>query len=92
DLIVIRAIDEEFAGRLIEEAKVIPFVANEDPQEDVAEVASEDPQEDIAEATEPGNELLPDADASEEVDVPIEENASEGEGVKETGNVEKSDE
>ncbi len=35
DLIVIRSIDEEFAERLIEEAKIIPFTAKEDAQKDV---------------------------------------------------------
>jgi N utilization substance protein A len=38
DLLVIRSISEEFAERLIEEAKKIPFVAKEIPKVDVAEV------------------------------------------------------
>ncbi|MGB3225980.1 MAG: transcription termination factor NusA [Desulforhopalus sp.] len=38
DLVVIRSINEEFAERLIEEAKKIPFVAKEKPKEDAVEV------------------------------------------------------
>jgi N utilization substance protein A len=38
DLLVIRSISEEFAERLIEEAKKIPFVAKEIPKVDVGEV------------------------------------------------------
>lgn len=39
DLIVIRSISEEFATKLIEQAKLIPFVAKENPQEDSAEAS-----------------------------------------------------
>jgi N utilization substance protein A len=38
DLLVIRSISEEFAERLIEEAKKIPFVAKEIPKVDVGEM------------------------------------------------------
>ncbi|NOR25008.1 MAG: transcription termination/antitermination protein NusA [Desulforhopalus sp.] len=79
DLIVIRAIDEEFAARLIEEAKVNPFVAKEEPQEEI-----------IAETNEPKIES-PDAVIGEE-DESVVGTVSEDEGTAETGAVEKSDE
>ena len=80
DLIVIRSIDEEFAGRMIEEAKIIPFEAKEDPREDEAETSESESE-------------TPDAGADEEDDVPVETaREGEGEGVKEMGTVDNSDE
>jgi N utilization substance protein A len=79
DLIVIRSIDEEFAKRLIEEAKTIPFVAKEEPKEDVAETSA------------PSNDSS-DTGAGEEDDVlPGTVSESEGEGT-ETGTIDSPEE
>jgi N utilization substance protein A len=79
DLLVIRSINEEFAERLIEEAKKIPFVAKEIPKVDVAE----------------GNELKTESPmvngAAEEDNTP-EETLRKEEGVSATNNVENPEE
>ncbi len=77
DLIVIRSIDEEFANRLIEEAKKIPFEAKEKPKED--RVETNEP------ATESADSVAKEKDAA-----PVEA-ASEGEMGK-TGVVDTPDE
>jgi transcription termination/antitermination protein NusA len=65
ELIVIRSIDEEFAARLIEEAKLIPFSAKEDISEETAEtndaqsespVVSDVVQDDVLQETVPEGE------------------------------------
>jgi N utilization substance protein A len=73
DLIVIRSIDEEFAKRLIEEAKTIPFVAKETQPQDIAEAAEEKDDMPVA-----GTEVV---DA-----VPV-ATMNEGEGAAEAENV-----
>jgi N utilization substance protein A len=78
DLMVIRAIDEEFAERLIEEAKIIPFVAKEGSQKD------------IVQTIEPENDA-PTAGAEQEGDV-LSITESKGEETEETGTVDKTDE
>jgi N utilization substance protein A len=57
DLVVIRSINEEFAERLIEEAKKIPFVAKEKPKEDVVEVNELKTESPIGGAVEEHNPL-----------------------------------
>jgi N utilization substance protein A len=78
DLIVIRSINEEFAARLIEQAKLIPFVAKENPQEDRTE------------ASEPENEALV-TDTGKENDAPA-GTMHEDEGAKDTGVIDNPDE
>ncbi len=77
DLIVIRSIDEEFARRLIEDAKINPFVAKENPLKDNAEISD------------PKIESSDDGAGDEEV-VPL-ETVHEDEGTKESGAVDNSD-
>jgi transcription termination/antitermination protein NusA len=78
DLTVIRAIDEDFASRLIEEAKTIPFVAKDAP---VAE---------SAESNENPSESLP-AGAAEDTHVSG-ENVPEDDGLEETESIDKTEE
>jgi N utilization substance protein A len=78
DLTVIRAIDEDFAVRLIEEAKTIPFVAKEVPEEDSSEAKNN------------SSEPVP-AGADEAQDA-LEENVVEGDGAKETEVLNKTQE
>jgi N utilization substance protein A len=78
DLIVIRSIDEEFAKRLIEEAKTIPFVAEEEPSQ-------EEPSQDVAEVTGEKGEAA--VAVAEEVNVVSAETIDEGEGAEETDSV-----
>jgi len=88
DLIVIRSIDEEFAKRLIEEAKTIPFVAEEasSPEEtSLEETSSEESSSDVAEVTEKKDEAA--VAAAEEVNVVSAEIIDEGEGAKESDSV-----
>ncbi len=77
DLIVIRSIDEDFAGRLIEEAKIIPFVAKESAQEEIAPTIEPDSDTQVAEVEREG-EVPP-------------TNDSEIEEAQETGTVDKTD-
>ena len=79
ELIVIRAIDEEFAERLIAEAKMIPFAVKEEMLEENQEIV------------EPGNDL-PTAVGDEDEAQPIADNPSEGEEAQETGSVDTIDE
>jgi N utilization substance protein A len=85
DLMVIRSIDEEFAKRLIEEAKIIPF----EPKEDVRQ-GIEDARQGIAEAGEQ-KDASPVVGAGEEDAVPV-ETIGEAEGAKETDIADKPDE
>jgi transcription termination/antitermination protein NusA len=78
DLIVIRSIDEEFASRLIEEAKTIPFEVKENPKEDLAEMS------------EPTKES-PDSGVVEKDVVPVEA-VREGERGKEAEAIDNPDE
>jgi hypothetical protein len=78
DLIVIRSISEEFAARLIEQAKLIPFVAKENPQEDSTE------------ESEPKQEALV-TDTGKENDAPA-ETMHEDEGAEDTGVIDNPDE
>ncbi len=78
DLIVIRSINEDFAERLIEQAKLIPFEATENPRNDAVEVSD----------SETGSHV---ADAGNETDVPA-GTVSEEEGVKQTDSVDNPDE
>lgn len=88
DLIVIRSIDEEFAKKLIEEAKTIPFVAEEEASQEETlqeDPSQEEPSQDVAEVTEERDEAI--VAAAEEVNAVSAEIIDEGEGAKETDSV-----
>lgn len=75
DLTVLRAIDEEFAQALIDEAKLNPFVPEEPETEEAEDVASESEsvQESEAEAESEAVEETVEAVEDEEVAVEVEE-------------------
>ena len=77
DLVVIRSINEEFAEGLIEQAKLIPFVEKEKPQNDVVETS------------EPGAESQV-AGADSEIDVPA--GTVSEEEIKQTDSVDNPEE
>ncbi len=78
DLVVIRSINEDFAEKLIEEAKKIPFVAKEKPKEDVVEA----------------NELKTESSTGDAVDehTPLAETVRKEEGASATDNVDNPEE
>jgi N utilization substance protein A len=78
DLMVIRSIDEEFAERLIQEAKLIPFVAKEASPKDTPQAI--EPENDVSTA---GPEGEGDVSSPSEI---------KGEDVQETGIVDRTGE